>query len=132
GPEWDQRQRGGPRWDGRPGVGVQADARQGRAQQLRTEIKQQLPEVNWEYAVIERLDRDNLTTQLIPFNLGKAILDADPQNNIVLQPGDVITIFSKDDIQVPVAQQTKFVRLEGEIRTPGVYQILPGETLRQL
>ena len=33
---------------------------------------------------------------------------------------------------MPVAKQTKFVRLEGELATPGVYQVLPGETLRQL
>ena len=103
-----------------------------RAQQLRTEIKQQLPEVNWDYAVIERLRKDDLTTQLIPFNLGRAVLEGDRQNNIALEPGDVITIFSKHDIQVPVAKQTKFVRLEGELVTPGVYQVLPGETLRQL
>jgi polysaccharide export outer membrane protein len=110
----------------------ESERRSRGSQQLRTGIKQQLPEVNWDYAVIERLNRDDLTTQLIPFNLGKAVLDADPQNNIVLQPGDVITIFSKADIQVPIAKQTKFVRLEGEIATPGVYQLLPGETLRQL
>jgi polysaccharide biosynthesis/export protein len=82
--------------------------------------------------VIERIKVDDLTTQLLPFNLGKAILEGDPQHNQVLAPGDVITIFSKDDIQVPVEKQTKYVRLEGEIRNPGVYQLLPGETLRQL
>jgi protein involved in polysaccharide export with SLBB domain len=103
-----------------------------RAPQVKTEIKQHLPEVNWDYAVIERLNREDLTTQLIPFNLGKAILEGDPQNNIALQAGDVITVFSKIDIQVPTAKQTKFVRLEGEVATPGVYQVLPGETLRQL
>jgi protein involved in polysaccharide export with SLBB domain len=113
-----------------PQSGIEAAAR--RTQQVRNEIKQQLAEVNWEYAVIERLNREDLTTQLIPFNLAKAVLDGDPQNNLVLQPGDVVTIFSKDDIQVPVAKQTKFVRLEGELATPGVYQVLPGETLRQL
>lgn len=101
-------------------------------ERLRTELKRTLPEVNWDYAVVERLNRNDLTTQLIPFNLGKAILEGDPQNNLVLQPGDVITIFSKDDIQVPVAKQTRFVRLEGEVVNPGVYQVLPGETLRQL
>ena len=113
-----------------PQGGVDAAAR--RTQQVRNEIKHQLAEVNWEYAVIERLNRENLTTQLIPFNLAKAVIDGDPQNNLALQPGDVVTIFSKDDIQVPVARQTKFVRLEGELATPGIYQVLPGETLRQL
>lgn len=101
-------------------------------ERLRAELKRTLPEVNWDYAVVERLNRADLTTQLIPFNLGRAILEGDPQNNLVLQPGDVITVFSKDDIQVPVAKQTRFVRLEGEMVNPGVYQVLPGETLRQL
>lgn len=100
--------------------------------QVRAEMKRTLPEVNWDYAVIERLNLKDLTTTLIPFNLGKAILDGDPRQNLLLQPGDVITIFSKDDIQVPVAQQTLFVRLQGEVATPGVYQVQPGETLRQL
>ena len=35
----------------------------------------------------------------------------------MLQPGDVITIFSQNDMQVPAAQQTKIVRLEGEFRS---------------
>lgn len=99
---------------------------------IRAEVKRTLPEVNWDYAVIERLNLNELTTLLVPFNLGKAILEGDPQHNLLLQPGDVITIFSKDDIQVPVAKQSLFVKLEGEVVTPGVYQVKPGETLRQL
>ena len=67
----------------------------------------------------------------MPFNLGKAIR-GDESQNVVLQPGDVITIFSQNDMQVPAAQQTKFVRLEGEFHTAGVYQVEPGETLRHL
>jgi polysaccharide biosynthesis/export protein len=101
-------------------------------QRLRTEIKRTYDEVNWDYAVIERLNYDDLTTLLIPFNLGRAVLEGDATHNLALRPGDVITVFSKADIQVPAAKQTKFVRLEGELVTPGVYQILPGETLRQL
>ena len=96
------------------------------------EIRRNLDEVNWDYAVVERLDPKNLSTTLVPFNLGKAILDGDPAQNILLQPGDVLTIFSIDDIQAPVASQTKYVRLEGEFVTPGIYRVQPGETLRQL
>jgi protein involved in polysaccharide export with SLBB domain len=44
----------------------------------------------------------------------------------------VITIFSDADIRVPRAQQTKYIRLEGEFVHSGVYSALPGETLRQL
>src|SRR4029079_15283693 len=78
------------------------------------------------------LNLADLTTTLLPFNLGKAIVESDPQNNLPLQPGDVITIFSKEDIQVPIAKQTKFIRVEGEVAAPGVYQVQQGETLRQL
>jgi len=101
-------------------------------QRLRIEVRRTYDEINWDYAVIERLNYDDLTTLLIPFNLGRAIVDGDPSNNVALRPGDIVTIFSKADIQVPVAKQTKFVRVEGEFPAPGVYQIMPGETLRQL
>ena len=101
-------------------------------ERLRTEVKRTYDEINWDYAVVERLNYDDLTTALIPFNLGRAVIDRDPSHNLPLRSGDVITIFSKADIQVPVAKQTKYVRVEGELLAPGVYQILPGETLRQL
>jgi polysaccharide export outer membrane protein len=99
---------------------------------LRTEVRRSLREVNWDYAVIERLNLPDLTTLLIPFNLERAVLEGDPTQNLQLQPGDVITIFSKDDIQVQFAKQPLFVKLEGEIAVAGVYQVKPGETLRQL
>lgn len=99
---------------------------------LRTEVKRSFEEINWDYAVIERLNPEDLSTQLIPFNLGKAVLEGDASNNVLLRQGDVVTIFSKQDLTVPTAKQTKYVRLEGEVAVPGIYQILPGETLRQL
>ena len=89
-------------------------------------------ELNWDYAVIERLNTNDLTTQVIPFNLGKAILQGDETNNIELMPGDVVTVFSQKDIRVPVSRQTRLVSIEGEIASPGVYQLQPGETLRSL
>jgi protein involved in polysaccharide export with SLBB domain len=101
-------------------------------QRLRTELRRTYDEINWDYAVIERLNYDDLTAQLIPFHLGRAVMEGDPSHNLALRPGDIVTIFSKADIQVPVARQTKYVRLEGEFVSPGVYQIQPGETLRQL
>ena len=90
------------------------------------------PDIDWAYAVIERLDKRDLTTKLLPFNLGKVVLDNDESQNYELQPGDVITIFSKADIRVPQAQQTKYVRLEGEFIGSGIYSVGPDETLREL
>jgi polysaccharide export outer membrane protein len=101
-------------------------------QRLRVEVRRTYDEINWDYAVIERLEYSDLTTLLITFNLGRAIIEGDQSNNVPLRPGDVVTIFSKADFQVPISKQSKYVRLEGEFMTPGVYQILPGETLRQL
>jgi polysaccharide export outer membrane protein len=99
---------------------------------LRNQIARNAPEINWEYAVIQRLNPQDLTTRLIPFNLGKLVLQGDEQNNLALEPGDVITIFSQNDLAVPLEKRSKFVRLEGEFQTAGVYQAESGETLRHL
>jgi polysaccharide export outer membrane protein len=99
---------------------------------LRNQIVRNAPEINWDYAVIQRLNPQDLTTRLLPFNLGKLVLQGDEQNNLELEPGDVITIFSQNDLAVPLERQSKFVRLEGEFRTAGVYQAEPGETVRHL
>ena len=98
----------------------------------RTDVVLSAPDIDWSYAVIERQSSENLTTALIPFSLGKLVLDGDPSQNLELLAGDVVTIFSKADIRVPIAQQTRFVRLEGEFAAAGVYSVLPGETLRGL
>jgi protein involved in polysaccharide export with SLBB domain len=98
----------------------------------RNDVALSAPDIDWSYAVIERQDGNSLTTSLLPFNLGRLVLDGDNSQNIELKPSDVITIFSKADIRVPQAQQTRFVRLEGEFVSSGVYSVLPGETLEQL
>lgn len=91
-----------------------------------------VPEIDWSYAVIERMNPQTLAISLVPFNLGKLILDHDQSQNLPLDPGDVVTIFSQADIRVPQSQRTKFVRLEGEFKQAGVYSVFPGETLPEL
>lgn len=98
----------------------------------RTDVRLSAPEIDWNYAVIERMNPKTLKTTLIPFNLGKLVMDHDPSQDLALQPGDVVTVFSQADIRVPTAQQTKFVHLEGEFVSAGIYSVKPGETLRQL
>ena len=96
------------------------------------DIRLSAAEIDWSYAVIERLDPVTLKNSLLPFNLGALVLDHDASQDLELQPGDVVTIFSQADIRVPIAQQTKFVKLEGEIVSSGTYSVHKGETLRQL
>ncbi len=102
------------------------------ARTSRVEIHVPAPEIDWAYAVIERLDPASLKNTLLPFNLGALVLNHDVSQDLELQGRDVVTIFSQADIRVPLAQQTKFVRLEGEIASSGLYSARPGETLRQL
>lgn len=90
------------------------------------------PDIDWDYAVIERQNAETLTTSLLSFNLGKLVLNQDSSQNLELLSGDVVTIFSKADIRVPSARQTKFVRLEGEFAAAGIYSVEPGETLQHL
>jgi len=102
------------------------------ASSTRTEVRIAAPEIDWKYAVIERLDRETLKTSLIPFDLGQLVLQHDASQNLALEAGDTITVFSQGDIRVPLEQQTKYVTLEGEFLHSGVYSALPGETLRDL
>ena len=90
------------------------------------------PEINWDYAVIQRLNPQDLTPHLVPFNLGKLVLEGDEQNNLALEPGDTVIIFSQNDIAVPIEKRSTFLRLEGEFRTAGVFRAETGETLRHL
>lgn len=99
---------------------------------IHTEIGPVAPEIDWDYAVIERLDPATLKTVLLPFDLGKMVLQHDASQDPVLEPGDVVSILSQGDIRVPIGQQTKFVRLDGEFVHSGVYTAQPGETLRDL
>ena len=85
--------------------------------------------INWDYAVVERLNPAELTETLIPFNLGRALADPKSPDNVPLRVGDTVTLFSADDVRVPVAKRRVYVRVEGEVRRPGIYQVEPGESL---
>jgi protein involved in polysaccharide export with SLBB domain len=88
--------------------------------------------INWDYAVIERVNRSDLSVKLIPFNLGDVFTNPNGADNVQLQPGDTVTIFSQDDVAVPMDKRQVFVRVEGEVKVPGVYQMTAGDTLQGL
>lgn len=91
-----------------------------------------IDEINWDYAVVERINRSDLTVSLIPFNLGKVFTQPAGADNIQLQPGDTVTVFSQQDVAVPMDKRRVFVRIEGEVNVPGVYQMTSGENLQAL
>lgn len=98
----------------------------------RADVSRPKPEIDWDYADILRLDPATLKSSVIPFDLGKLVLNHDSTQDLELQPGDIVSIFSEADIRLPIAQQTKFVKLEGEFLHAGVYSVHPGETLQEL
>jgi protein involved in polysaccharide export with SLBB domain len=91
-----------------------------------------IQEINWDYAVVERINRADLSVSLIPFNLGNVFSNPGGPDNVQLQPGDTVTIFSQEDVAVPMDKRRIFVRVEGEVNVPGVYQMSGGETVQSL
>jgi protein involved in polysaccharide export with SLBB domain len=91
-----------------------------------------IDEVNWDYAVIERVNRADLSVKLIPFDLGNVFSNPNGPDNVALQPGDTVTIFSQQDVAVPMDKRRVFVRIEGEVKVPGVYQMKADDTLQTL
>jgi protein involved in polysaccharide export with SLBB domain len=99
---------------------------------LADQVGEALEEVNLDYATIERFNRKDLSSDLISFNLGKVLANPQDSENIQLQPGDVVTVFSSDDVRIPQAKRRVIVRLEGEVQKPGIYQVVPNESLASL
>ena len=99
---------------------------------IMTDLVQNTAEINWDYASIQRLDEQDLSTRLIAFNLGNAIGNPASADNQLLKPGDVITIFSRSDLPLPINKHATFVRVSGEVNAPGVYRVEPGDTLRNV
>lgn len=102
------------------------------AESIATSIGGLIDQINWDYAVIERINRADLSVKLIPFNLGNVFANPNGPDNIQLQPGDTVTIFSQNDVAVPMDKRQVFVRVEGEVNVPGVYQMTAGDTLQSL
>ena len=77
--------------------------------ELAADIKGGAPEINFDYALIQRLNPVDLTTRLIPFNLGKLVLQHDQSVDLEIESGDIVMIFSQRDVRGPQQKQSKFV-----------------------
>lgn len=92
----------------------------------------QRDDINWDYATIERLDPKTLGTELVSFNLRRAVVDKLDSDDKLLQAGDVVTLYSANDIAIPKGKRARYVRITGEIAEPGVYKVAINETLADL
>lgn len=89
-------------------------------------------QINLDYAVVERFSREDFQVTLLPFNLGKMLQLPNGPDDLNLESGDIITVFSSKDIQIPSSRQKAFVRIEGEVNKPGIYPVNPRDTLKSL
>jgi protein involved in polysaccharide export with SLBB domain len=118
-------------WDNQNDLARAHSSRRVGTKELKTEVQRSGSDINWEYALVERIQPD-LSTELFPFNLGRVLADPNSSDNLELRSSDIVTVFSQSEIAVPASRQSRYVRLEGEINAAGVYRVSPGETLRQL
>src|SRR5581483_7162375 len=51
-----------------------------------TNIEGDVPDINWSYAVIERQNLKDLSTELVAFHLGKLVLNNDETQNLEIRP----------------------------------------------
>ena len=89
-------------------------------------------DINWDYAQVIRRVPATLQSKAITFNLGRAVLGGLPADNIRLEPGDQIALFTTTQLPVPTEKRAQVVTLAGEVMVPGKYQVEPGETLPEL
>jgi protein involved in polysaccharide export with SLBB domain len=96
------------------------------------DVRRYAPEINWDYAIIQRVNPQDLSSKLLWMSPRKAIIERDEQSNLELQAGDIVTIFSQTDISVPQADRSQYVVVEGEVMRPGIYKLEANETLRSI
>ncbi len=89
-------------------------------------------DINWEYAQVIRRRPTDLRSEVLTFNLGAAITGKDAGQNLKLEPGDVITLYTLGELGVPIGRRTRIVSLQGEVKVPGQYQLRADETLTDL
>jgi len=95
------------------------------------DFRRDFPDMEWDYAAIERIDPVTFSSSIITFNLAKA-LAKESSDDVVLTSGDAIVIFAKIDFKQPQQKKLKLVKVEGEVKAPGIYPVATGETLKQV
>jgi polysaccharide biosynthesis/export protein len=96
------------------------------------DIARDYPEVNWDFATIERLDPLTHTVSVLSFNLGRVLFQKDANENLALKAGDNVIVYSRKDFEQPESKKLRLVRIEGEVARPGLYTTEVGETLVSL
>lgn len=89
--------------------------------------KDLLPETYFDHALIERYIPPDYHIEVIAFNLHKALIDRDNNEDKLLQPYDILTVYSKWDFQ-----DRPKIRVSGAVNKPGEYELRPNMRLSDL
>ena len=89
-------------------------------------------DINWDYAVVNRRVPATLQTQAITFNLGNAVMKSNTADNLSLEPGDEISVYTTTQVPTHSDNRNQLVTISGEVMASGKYQIRQGETLTEL
>jgi protein involved in polysaccharide export with SLBB domain len=81
----------------------------------------------YDYALLERRQGVERRITPLPINLGEALSDRLGADDLDLKPDDNITVYSQSELaQIPT------VSIDGQVRKPGKYPLVPGMTAREL
>ena len=81
----------------------------------------------YDYALLERREGVEHRVTPLPVNLGQALSDRLSIDNQELRPDDSVTVYSQNELaQIPT------VSIDGQVRRPGKYPLIPGMTAREL
>jgi len=89
-----------------------------------TELKS---DTDFSYGLIKRYVEPDMHAELVPFNLGKAVIARDSRSDVRLQPYDEIYIFNKW-----LFSYKPYVRVKGEVRKPETYQLTENMRVKDL
>jgi protein involved in polysaccharide export with SLBB domain len=99
--------------------GEYAHAASQRVSDIIPDVKKSLlPDTYFPYALIKRYHKNRMNAELIPFDLGRVLLDRDPSQNKFLMPLDEIYVFHKKQFQ-----DKHYAEISGKVRNPGQYFI---------
>jgi protein involved in polysaccharide export with SLBB domain len=84
------------------------------------------PQTYPDLAHIIRYNEDEVTTRIIPFDLGRAL--ADDQYDHRLMPRDEVVVYSKEIVET----RNRYVIIRGAVKTPGNFPLRDGMTLSDL
>jgi protein involved in polysaccharide export with SLBB domain len=96
--------------------------------------------VNWAGGVDSAADQKQIIVEKTVNNTYQTVAElvADPStissrlSSIPVRPTDVIRVFAPSAVPVQAQLQKEYVRISGEVKQSGVFQIRKGETLREL